>query len=94
MDHVGGLPLLLEAYPEVRVVVHADERDYLLGKQHFVAPGSLKAKLLTWAGLMGGPAVPAKRVRTLDEPMGLLTIYGGTDMAYIIAPGHSPGHVI
>lgn len=30
-DHSGGLPLLLEAYPDVPVLVHADEAPFLQG---------------------------------------------------------------
>ena len=39
-DHAGGLPRLLEAYPEVPVLVHANEAPFLQGAadQYMSAP--------------------------------------------------------
>lgn len=56
-DHIGGLPLLLEAYPEAPVVLYELEAPYLVpgedGKaQRLVAPGTLLDRALRWAGML------------------------------------------
>lgn len=56
---MGALPLLLGAYPEARVVFHEYEAPFLVGSQHFVRPGSLAARVLRWAGLLGEQPVKA-----------------------------------
>lgn len=38
LDHVGGLPLLLPLYPDLKVVFHEAEEAYTLGKSRWQPP--------------------------------------------------------
>lgn len=50
-DHVGALPQLLQAYPDVPVVAHAGEEPFLTGQKHYLPPTGLAARLARWAGV-------------------------------------------
>jgi metal-dependent hydrolase (beta-lactamase superfamily II) len=60
-DHVGALPLLLEAYPDTPVLFHEEESPFLLDDQKYNAtqPGNLQARLLRWIVLLGDAPVKA-----------------------------------
>lgn len=57
-DHVGALPLLLEAYPGAQVLVHELERAQLLQGWQRSQPWALA---LRWAGLAGPQPVAVSR---------------------------------
>ena len=46
LDHVGALPLLLPKYPNLKVVIHDDEGDYLVGPSSFESNISFQLKAL------------------------------------------------
>jgi hypothetical protein len=55
-----GSPLLTEhqvtvthAHPEVQIVFHENEAPLLVGDEHFVALGSVAARILRWVGMLG-----------------------------------------
>ncbi|KAL4854628.1 putative metallo-hydrolase YflN [Chlorella vulgaris] len=58
-DHIGALPLLLAAYPEVQIVFHENEAPLLVGDEHLVAPGSVAARILRWVGMLGEQPIKA-----------------------------------
>jgi glyoxylase-like metal-dependent hydrolase (beta-lactamase superfamily II) len=51
--HTGGLPLLLDTYPDARAVFYEDEQPFLQGGKPFLPPDSFAAKLYRWMGLLG-----------------------------------------
>lgn len=58
-DHIGALPLLLAAYPDASVAFHEKEQPFLVGDENLVQPGSVEARVLRWAGLLGTAPVKA-----------------------------------
>ncbi|MBI5443621.1 MAG: MBL fold metallo-hydrolase [Deltaproteobacteria bacterium] len=87
IDHAGGAGLLLERYPEARVVCHAE------GVRHAVEPSKL------WAGsvkVLGSLAeaygeiapIPEGRIRFLPA-----FSFQGLEVAALETPGHAPHHV-
>ena len=50
-DHMGGLPALLAAFPDAKVVAHEDERKYLVGDAAYAPADSLVTKLAQWLGI-------------------------------------------
>ncbi len=48
---MGALPLLLEAYPEVPLVLHANEAPFLTGAADYLPPGSPTLRLWRLTGL-------------------------------------------
>jgi hydroxyacylglutathione hydrolase len=79
VDHIGGLPRLLEEFPDVPVAVHDDEREV-------VAAGKpLRGR--NW----GFELPPIARVEPLAE--GSAYRAGSLEFEVLHTPGHSPGGV-
>ncbi|MCZ8520185.1 MULTISPECIES: MBL fold metallo-hydrolase [Paenibacillus] len=80
-DHIGILPPLMEAYPEVPILVHGEEIPFLTGERSY---RSLREGV--WSRY--APPVPEKRLEALDveRSCGSLRPY--------YTPGHSPGHTV
>ena len=55
-DHIGGLPALLAAYPDAKVVVHEDERKFLVAGDaaaaEYAPEGSVKTAVTRWMGIV------------------------------------------
>jgi glyoxylase-like metal-dependent hydrolase (beta-lactamase superfamily II) len=92
-DHIGALPELLKAWPEVKVFVHPLEVPYLTGKSSYPPPDPAVGKggmaLMSWIYPIE-PQDFGNRVRTLAPTGGILDL---SDWKWIHTPGHSPGHV-
>ena len=52
-DHVGALPLLLEAFPDTPVLIHEREKEFLVDGRLHSKPNPVMARLAQWAGLAG-----------------------------------------
>ncbi|DBB07616.1 hypothetical protein WJX82_001357 [Trebouxia sp. C0006] len=98
IDHVGALSLLLELYPNMKVVIHEAEGPYMEGhKLYFSVEGrSLQLKALHFL-----EAVPQKQFQMTKDRMillegqeGSLKTIGIPEMTWSFTPGHSPGHVV
>ncbi|EFN53466.1 hypothetical protein CHLNCDRAFT_136739 [Chlorella variabilis] len=92
-DHIGALPLLLAAYPDASVAFHEKEQPFLVGDENLVQPGSVEARVLRWAGLLGTAPVPADRAHAWEGPLADLRDFGVDDLLYVATPGHSRGHI-
>ncbi|KAL4451520.1 hypothetical protein ABPG75_007182 [Micractinium tetrahymenae] len=103
IDHAGGLPGLLAAYPEAALVVHEAELPFLTGQAAFAEQPSFGMLASRAAGLYK-PAtsqVPADRLhllRNAGSPSGQPTAEGlrqagVATLSWTPTPGHSPGHV-
>ncbi|MNM22505.1 putative metallo-hydrolase YflN [compost metagenome] len=103
LDHIGGLPAILEQRPSIRVLAHPLERPYIEGERMLLkhTPEAIAA-----AEAMLPPNVPAEWRRAflhvLSHPPRarvdaeltdgeVLPVAGGVTV--ITTPGHSPGHV-
>lgn len=53
MDHIGGLDPLLDACPDLPVVAHSAEEDFLVGRRRYSAATTLYSRTLRWVGLEG-----------------------------------------
>ena len=62
-DHVGGLLLLLDAYPGVPVLMHPLEEPFAVGPRRFAAADSFYSRALRWTGLEGAQPVKARSRR-------------------------------
>jgi len=78
VDHVGGLPRLLEAFGDVPVAVHDAERE-------MVSAGKPLRRAF------GGELPPVERVERLAE--GEVYRAGPLEFEVLHTPGHSPGGV-
>lgn len=67
-DHIGALPKLLEAFPDVTVVVHANEAPFLTGAAQYLPPGSPTLRLWRLTGLDWPESLQAGAV--LPGPVG------------------------
>ena len=45
IDHVGALPLLLEEYPDMKVVIHEAEEEFIAGDKDYFPPAELSFQL-------------------------------------------------
>lgn len=101
-DHVGAIPLLLEAYPKALVIVHATERVYLTHNYSFFPP----SMGLRWLGVIPTHQVqvPDSRILSLHNERGeLFEAFGGSrnplppvvkQLTYVHLPGTSPGNTV
>jgi glyoxylase-like metal-dependent hydrolase (beta-lactamase superfamily II) len=81
LDHVDGIPRLLERWPELPVRLHAADRAYYEAVD----------KQASWFGLQGF-ALPEPRY---DLEPGEPVEYGEEiELDVRFAPGHAPGHII
>ncbi|MGF7029800.1 glyoxylase-like metal-dependent hydrolase (beta-lactamase superfamily II) [Paenibacillus mucilaginosus] len=80
-DHIGILPPLMEAYPEVPILVHSEEIPFLTGSRSY---RSLREGV--WARY--APPVPGEKLTALR----LEASYAGLQPYW--TPGHSPGHTV
>jgi glyoxylase-like metal-dependent hydrolase (beta-lactamase superfamily II) len=81
IDHVDGIPLLLERWPELPIRLHEEDRGYYeaVGKQ------------ASWFGL----AAFELPEPSYDLGAGRTVTYGDEiELSIRFAPGHAPGHVI
>jgi glyoxylase-like metal-dependent hydrolase (beta-lactamase superfamily II) len=90
LDHAGGTAEVAAAFPEARVVCHAN------GRGHLVEPERLwegsRAVLGGAATVYGEPApVPAERFAAHDELTGAAFTRAG--LAIVPTPGHAPHHL-
>jgi glyoxylase-like metal-dependent hydrolase (beta-lactamase superfamily II) len=92
-DHVGALPELLKAWPNVPVYAHEMEMPYLTGKSSYPPPDPMVGH-----GMFSLMSVlyPKKPIDISDRVFALPT--DGTipqmpGWQWIATPGHSPGHV-
>lgn len=85
LDHGGGVHLLLDAYPECRVVCHTS------GHKHLLAPERLwqgsQQVLGEMADVYGQPfAIPAEALASYDD-------LAADGITVIETPGHAPHHI-
>lgn len=94
-DHVGALPLLLDAYPDTPVVVHMFEQPFVVGDETYLPTNRLAAAFLRWNGFIGEQPlkVPAARVKSLEEPLSDFEAFGVEMLLYVVTLGHTPGHI-
>ncbi|PSC71587.1 C3HC zinc finger-isoform 2 [Micractinium conductrix] len=94
-DHVGALPLLLEAFPDAPVLVHEYEANMLNGEAHWVPPGGFASRFAHWVGALPAEPVqvPKGRLAVLEEPLFELSAWGFPELVYVISFGHTPGHL-
>ena len=79
-DHIGGLPQLREAQPELPVVINSQEFPYISGREPF--PDRKKTEKVTFhpADFL---SLSDDKAKELLEEVGLLAVP---------SPGHTPGH--
>ena len=61
VDHVGALPLLLQAYPSTPVLLHSLEAPYLLSSDYYIPWNGLVARMWRLTGLEGSEPLKARR---------------------------------
>ena len=80
LDHVDGIPLLLERHPDLPIFLHPADRPV-----YDAVPQQ--------ASLFGLP-VPVLPARVRDLLPGTTVRIGSVELRVEFAPGHAPGHVI
>jgi glyoxylase-like metal-dependent hydrolase (beta-lactamase superfamily II) len=95
IDHVGGIPAILERYPDVTVLAHADEVDNVRG------PERRQATIATIGGRLAAPRVLGWTVRVVRSGAlrpTTVSVRAFTDRDFderaivpLSAPGHTPG---
>ncbi|SNR39035.1 MBL fold metallo-hydrolase [Hymenobacter mucosus] len=92
-DHVGGLPHLLETWPNVPVYAHTLELPYLTGRSSYPPPdptvggGAMAAMSFLYPKK---PLDLGDRVQALPEDGSVPFLPG---WRWVFTPGHTPGHV-
>jgi glyoxylase-like metal-dependent hydrolase (beta-lactamase superfamily II) len=97
LDHIGGLPELLEqiAHP-ITVYAHAIDKPYIEGEQHLLKTDPAKMSQDAWDKLpeqmkqLYANPPKAKVDRTVEDGQEL-PLCGGIQVIH--TPGHTPGHI-
>ncbi len=102
-DHVGALPKLLQAYPDIKIAYHENEQPFLSGKGKYAdLPGdNIQYNLMKhFIPQASSTIVPKSRALLLKGPSGdvsdaftsVLWLPKGV-LEYHAVPGHSPGQL-
>ena len=98
LDHIGGLPAIVQANPAIETMCHVSEQPYIEGKEKLIKlhkhttdiaqdmPEPVKKALLH---VFEHP--PAALICTALKDGDVLPFLGG--VAVIHTPGHTPGHI-
>ncbi|HVS72901.1 MAG TPA: MBL fold metallo-hydrolase [Phycisphaerae bacterium] len=93
-DHAGGLPKLLQHWPDTPVYAHALELPYLNGGHRYPpgdpTVGGVMANMSRFLDSSKPTRVPA-HIRPLPDDLGELDFLPGWE--FRPSPGHTPGHV-
>ncbi|MDR9856176.1 MBL fold metallo-hydrolase [Paenibacillus sp. VCA1] len=95
VDHVGNLPALIAANPNIEVWAHADDIPYITGEKRIIKMTDERIVQMPEAAQSAIRALfeklPSIRISRVLEDGEMLDIHGG--MRVIHTPGHTPGHV-
>ncbi|MBB3112300.1 glyoxylase-like metal-dependent hydrolase (beta-lactamase superfamily II) [Paenibacillus phyllosphaerae] len=99
IDHIGGLPELLQAVSHpVEVLAHELEKPFIQGEQRLLKfSGEAMAQLDSWPPALSAPLKrlienpPKAQVTGLLHDLDTLPYAGG--LTVIATPGHTPGHL-